>query len=72
MDFVPSQEELDNLKVHVEFYSVKGEWVRTDTLYDYDSAYRICFNATDGGGTAYKIVNDKGEILELFPLEDTN
>ena len=72
MDFVPSQNELDKLKVHVEYYSAIGEWVRVHTFYSYDSAWNHCFNSTDGSGTVYRIINDQGQILELFPLDDVN
>ena len=63
---IPSREELERNKVHLEWLNIHGEWKRFDSFYDFATAVRYGTNRYLSTGTAHRIVNKKGRIIELF------
>ena len=63
---VPSRDELEKSKVHLEFITVDGEWERIDTFYDIAKAINYGENLFSSTGTVHRLVNDNNQIIELF------
>ena len=63
---IPSWQELEESKVHLEFINVDGEWKRIDTFYDTAKAIKYGENLFRSTGTVHRLVNDKNQIIELF------
>jgi|TARA_B100000242_G_scaffold58377_1_gene34845 hypothetical protein len=63
---IPSREELERNKVHLEWLDIHGNWIRFDTFYDFATAVKHGTNRYLSTGTAHRIVDNKGRIIELF------
>ena len=63
---IPSKNELEASKVHLEFINVHGEWKRIDTFYDIYKAIQYGENLFTSTGTVHRLVNDQNQIIELF------
>ena len=63
---IPSREKLERNKVHLEWLNIHGEWKRLDSFYDFATAVRYGTNRYLSTGTAHRIVDKKGRIIELF------
>ena len=63
---IPSREELERNKVHLEWLSINGNWIRFDSFYDFATAVKHGTNRYLSTGTAHRIVDNKGRIIELF------
>tara|TARA_B100000700_G_scaffold93220_1_gene105260 strand:+ start:64 stop:264 length:201 start_codon:yes stop_codon:yes gene_type:complete len=63
---VPSRDELEKSKVHLEFINVDGEWKRINTFYDIAKAIKYGENLFSSTGTVHRLVDNKNRIIELF------
>ena len=72
---VPDKEFFEKNKVHLGMLTIKDEWKRLDTFYDYSTAINNGINKYFATHTAHRLVNNEGKVLELFDstlLEDVD
>ena len=63
---IPSREELERNKVHLEWLDIHGNSIIFDTFYDFATAVKHGTNRYLSTGTAHRIVDNEGRIIELF------
>ena len=54
---VPDKEFFEKNKVHLEMLTIKGEWKRLNTFYDYSTAINHGVNKYFATHTAHRLVN---------------
>ena len=58
---IPSREELERNKVHLEWLNIHGEWKRFDSFYDLATARKLGYKSTK---TIYRLLNR--DLLEDY------
>ena len=63
---IPSREDLERNKGHLEWLNIYGHWIRFDSFYDFAAAVKHSTKRYFSTGTAHRIVDNKVRIIESF------